>query len=141
MMMKLTNWTPQVLSVVRIMSSLLFIEHGTQKLFGFPAPSARGVAEILSLMGFQGCLETFGGILLAMGFQTRIVAFLLSGEMAVGYFMVHAPHSFYPILNNGIAAVLYCFIFLLFVFSGGGAWSIDRILGWDPVQPGREVPA
>jgi putative oxidoreductase len=83
----------------------------------------------------------FGGILLAMGFQTRIVAFLLSGEMAVGYFMVHAPHSFYPILNNGIAAVLYCFIFLLFVFSGGGAWSIDRILGWDSVQPGREVRA
>jgi putative oxidoreductase len=128
----LTRWMPQVLSAVRIMASLLFIEHGTQKLLGFPAPGPRGVAELLSMTGFEGCLEIFGGALLAVGFQTRIVAFLLSGKMAVGYFMVHAPRSFYPVLNNGDAAILFCFIFLLFVFSGGGAWSIDSILGRNP---------
>jgi len=130
----LTNWMPQILSVVRIMASLLFIEHGTQKLLGFPAPGPRGVAELFSLVGFEGILEIVGGALLAVGYQTRVVAFLLSGEMAVAYFWVHAPRSFYPILNNGDAAILFCFIFLLFVFSGGGAWSVDRILGQDPAR-------
>ena len=133
----LTNWMPQVLSVVRIMVSLLFIEHGTQKLLGFPAPGPRGIAELFSMTGFAGILEILGGALLTVGFQTRIVAFLLSGEMAVAYFMAHAPRSFYPIINNGDSAILFCFIFLLFVFSGGGAWSIDNILGRDSKQAER----
>ncbi len=131
----LTNWMPQAMSVVRIMASLLFIEHGTQKLLGFPAPGPRGVAELLSMAGFAGILEILGGALLTVGFQTRIVAFLLSGEMAVAYFMAHAPRSFYPIINNGDSAILFCFIFLLFVFSGGGAWSIDN--GKDSKQAER----
>jgi putative oxidoreductase len=92
---------------------------------------------LLSMTGFEGILEILGGALLAVGFKTRIVAFLLSGEMAVGYFMVHAPRSFYPILNNGDAAILFCFIFLLFVFSGGGAWGIDSILGEESKRPER----
>ena len=133
----LTNWMPQVLSVVRIMVSLLFIEHGTQKLLGFPAPGPRGIAELFSMAGFAGILEILGGALLTVGFQTRIVAFLLSGEMAVAYFMAHAPRSFYPIINNGDSAILFCFIFLLFVFSGAGAWSIDNILGKDSKQAER----
>lgn len=131
----LTNWMPRALSVLRIMASLLFIEHGTQKFLGFPAPGPHGVADLLSLTGFEGCLEIVGGALLAVGFRTRSVAFLLSGEMAVGYFMVHAPRSFYPILNNGDAAILFCFVFLLFVFSGGGAWSIDNIVADNSKQP------
>ena len=86
----LANWMPRVLSVVRVVVSLLFIERGTQKLLGFPAPAARGVAELVSLMGFAGCFEIIGGALLAVGYQTRFVAFILSGEMAVGYFVAYA---------------------------------------------------
>jgi len=129
---------PQALGGLRIMTSLLFIEHGTQKLLGFPTPT-HGVAPLFSLMGVGGCLEAFGGILLLVGLKTRIAAFILSGEMAVAYFMVHAPRGFFPVLNGGDAAILFCFVFLFFVFFGAGAWSIDGILVWDPAQPRKEV--
>ena len=113
-----------MLAVLRIMTALQFMEHGSQKLFGFPTPT-HGKAELLSLAGAAGCLEFFVGLLVLVGFQTRIAAFLLSGEMAIGYWMEHAPKSFFPALNGGDAAVLFCFVFLYFVFAGPGAWSLD----------------
>ncbi|HEV2678745.1 MAG TPA: DoxX family protein [Aliidongia sp.] len=113
-----------MLGVLRIMTALQFMEHGSQKLFGFPTP-AHGRAELLSLSGAAGCLEFFGGLLVLVGFQTRIAAFLLSGEMAIGYWMEHAPKSFFPALNGGDAAVLFCFVFLYLAFAGPGAWSLD----------------
>jgi putative oxidoreductase len=118
------GWAPQMLSVLRIMSALLFIEHGTQKLFGFP-PSERGTVDLFSIYGLAGILETFGGILLLIGLFTRPVAFLLSGMMAVAYFMAHAPRSFFPVSNGGDAAILFCFVFLYLVTAGPGPWSVD----------------
>jgi putative oxidoreductase len=120
-------WEPRVLSILRIMAGLLFMEHGMGKLFGFP--SAAMHPSFLTLVWFAGILECFGGALVALGLFTRVVAFLLSGEMAIGYFMVHAPKSFFPLLNGGDAAVLYCFIFLYLCFAGGGEWSLDRLRG------------
>jgi putative oxidoreductase len=121
-------WGPRMLSILRIVAALLFMEHGTQKLFGFPAPSPRGSPELFSLIGFAGVLELVGGALVALGLFTRPVAFILSGEMAAAYFMAHAPQSFYPILNNGDAAILYCFLFLYLAVVGGGAWSLDALM-------------
>jgi len=120
---KISAWAPQWLSVVRIMSALLFLEHGTQKLFNFP-PAAEPMA-LTALFSTQGVIEVVGGALLALGVFTRPVAFILSGDMAVAYFMAHAPQSFFPVLNGGDAAILFCFLFLHFFFAGGGAWSID----------------
>jgi putative oxidoreductase len=105
------------------MSALLFLEHGTQKLFDFPPAAEPGTLS--ALMGAQGVIEVVGGVLLALGLFTRPVAFILSGNMAVAYFMAHAPQNFFPVLNGGDAAILYCFIFLYFFFAGGGAWSVD----------------
>jgi len=120
---KVSTWAPQWLSVLRIMSALLFLEHGTQKLFNFPpAAEPRGLT---ALSGTQAVIEVVGGILLALGFLTRPVAFILSGNMAFAYFMAHAPRNFFPVLNEGDSAILYCFIFLYFFFAGGGAWSVD----------------
>jgi putative oxidoreductase len=123
---RLSAWSPYALAALRIMTALLFIEHGTQKLFGFPAPLPFDVS-LLSLFGLAAVLEVFGGLLIVVGLFTRPVAFILSGEMAVGYFMVHAPQGFYPILNQGEAAVLFCFVFLYIVFAGPGAWSADAV--------------
>jgi putative oxidoreductase len=117
-------WAPQMLSILRIMSALLFIAHGTQKLIGFP-PSERGIPPLFSIYGLAGVLETFGGILLLVGLFTRPVAFVLSGMMAVAYFMAHAPQSFYPALNGGDAAILFCFVFLYLFTAGPGPWSVD----------------
>ena len=103
------------------------MEHGTQKLLGFPAPPEGGQPSLLSLFGIGGILELVGGLLVLVGLFTRPAAFLLAGEMAVAYWMVHAPQSFYPIVNGGDAAILYCFVFLLFVIAGPGAWSIDAV--------------
>jgi putative oxidoreductase len=120
-----TEWAPRVLSIARIVTALIFMEHGTQKLFGFP-PSANPGPALFSLYGFAGTLEIVGGILLVFGLFTRPVAFILSGEMAFAYWMTHAQRSIFPILNGGDAAILYCFLFLYLAFAGGGAWSLDQ---------------
>ena len=121
-------WAPQMLSILRIMSALLYIEHGSQKLLGFPA-SERGPVALFSFYGFAGFLELFGGILLAIGLFTRPVAFVLSGMMAVAYFMAHAPQSFFPANNGGDAAILFCFVFLYLFTAGPGPWSVDAKRG------------
>jgi putative oxidoreductase len=121
-------WAPRVLSVLRIIAALLFLEHGLQKLFSFPAPLPLPAGEVLhpfTLLWFAGVIETVGGVLLAVGLFTRPVAFILSGEMAAAYFMAHAPRGFFPSLNGGDAAVLFCFVFLYLAAAGGGAWSVD----------------
>jgi putative oxidoreductase len=121
----LDRWSPYALAVLRIVTALIFMEHGTQKLLGFPAPPEGGTPPLFSLFGIGAILELVGGFLLLIGWFTRPVAFLLAGEMAVAYWMFHAPQSPYLALNGGDAAILYCFVFLLFVFTGPGAWSID----------------
>jgi putative oxidoreductase len=121
------RWSSYMLSILRIASALLFMQHGAQKLFGFYAPPMHAAPPLLSLMGIGGILEFFGGLLLVFGLFTRPVAFLLSGEMAVGYFMVHAPKGFWPIHNGGDLAALWSFLFFYLVFAGGGEWSLDRL--------------
>jgi putative oxidoreductase len=124
-----TVWAPRVLSIVRVVSALIFMAHGTQKLLNFPPmPAGRANPELFSLYGLAGSLEIVGGILLVLGLFTRPVAFILAGEMAFAYWMSHAPRAFYPVLNGGDAAILYCFLFLYLAFAGGGAWSLDRML-------------
>jgi putative oxidoreductase len=102
--------------------------HGAQKLFGFPAPMPGGGPPLMSLFGVSGILEFFGGLLVLLGLFTRPVAFILAGEMAVAYFMAHAPGGFWPHLNKGEPAVLFCFIFLYLAAAGGGPWSLDSLL-------------
>lgn len=126
--MNLAYWTPRVQSVMRIILGFLLLAHGTQKLFEFPAPGPGGAVAPLSLIGVAGILELVGGVLLILGLFTRPVAFLLSGLMAVAYFMAHAPQGFWPLLNKGETAVLYCFAFFFLAFAGGGAWSLDALL-------------
>jgi putative oxidoreductase len=121
-----TIWAPRVLSILRIVAALIFMEHGTQKLLSFP-PSDRPSPELFSLIGLAGLLELVGGALLVLGLFTRPVAFILSGEMAFAYWMAHAPQSFFPVLNGGDAAILYCFVFLYLAVAGGGDWSLDNL--------------
>jgi putative oxidoreductase len=120
----LATWQPRVLSVLRIISAFLFMQHGGQKLFGFPAEQ-RYPFELFSMSGTAGVLELFGGFLLLIGLFTRPVAFLLSGLMAFAYFIAHAPQNFWPLNNGGELATMFCFVFLYFVFAGGGSWSVD----------------
>jgi len=121
-------WAPRVLSVTRMMTSLLFIAHGTQKVFNFPEKTPAVPYELLTVYpGLAGVLELGGGLLLLFGLFVRPVAFVLSGFMAVAYFSVHAPRSFYPVVNGGDPAILYCFMFLYFAFAGGGPWSADAM--------------
>ena len=122
-----SQWSPCLLSILRIVATLLFMEHGTQKLFGIPPSAQAGPVSLSSLAGVAGILEVFGGLLLLIGLFTRPVAFLLSGEMAVAYFMVHAPQRFWPLLNRGELAALYSFVFLHLAAAGGGPWSIDHL--------------
>ena len=122
------NWTPRLLSILRIVAAFLFMQHGAQKLFGIPSDQPANTVELLSLMGLAGVLEFFGGLLLLLGLFTRPVAFILSGQMAAAYFMQHAPQGFWPELNKGELAALYCFVFLYFAVAGGGVWSADRLL-------------
>lgn len=124
----IAEWAPRMLSVLRIVAALLFIEHGTQKLFGFPGPPPNGFPIPLSLLWDAAVLEFAGGLLLLFGVFTRPVAFLLSGEMAFAYWMAHAPRNFFPVLNGGDAAILYCFVFLYLFVAGGGAWSVDQYM-------------
>ena len=119
----LIAWEPRVLSILRIVAAVLFFEHGTQKIFGIPTPKM--TPEMFSLPWVAGWMEIVGGLLLIIGLFTRPVAFLLSGQMAFAYFIAHAPQSPFPALNGGDAAILFCFIFLYFVFAGGGSWSVD----------------
>ena len=124
----LKAWEPRILSVLRIMVALLFVEHGAMKLLHFPAPMPGPAGGLPPLLLVAGVMELVGGLLLAAGLLARPVAFLLSGEMAVAYFMIHAPQGFYPVLNMGEPAVLYCFVFFYLVFSGPGCWSVDTLL-------------
>jgi len=124
-----STWTPRARSVLRIVAAFLFIPHGTAKLFGFPHLPMFDKLELMSLMGFAGVLEVVGGALLLVGLFTRPVAFVLSGFMAVAYFMAHASQGnvLMPFLNQGEAAVLYCFVFLYLFVAGPGVWSIDAL--------------
>jgi len=128
---QLTGWT---LSLLRIAAALLFIEHGTQKYFGFPVPFPMGEVHVASLLGIAGLLELIGGTLVLLGVFTRPFALLLSGEMAIAYFMMHAPQNLYPIANGGEAAILFCFAFLLVAAAGPGPWAIEELIksGRDP---------
>jgi putative oxidoreductase len=122
------TWEPRMLSILRIMVGLLFMEHGLAKVLGFPLQPNHAPYALLTLNpGLQGMLELVGGLLLALGLFTRTVAFVLAGNMAVAYFMVHAPRGFFPLLNGGELAIVYCFIFLYFWVAGGGEWSLDRL--------------
>lgn len=123
------SWTPYLLSILRIVAAFLFMQFGTAKLFGFPAPimPGGGTAPLGSLPWVAGFLETFGGAFLLVGLLTRPVAFLLSGEMAFAYFLGHAPHGFWPVLNQGHPAVFFCFTFLYLSAAGPGPWSLDAM--------------
>ena len=141
------QWRPRVLSILRIIVGFLFIAHGTQKIFCFPVapppatpPAAQQQQQqpaappqppppqiFLLLAKASGWFEFFGGLLILLGLFTRPAAFILSGMMAVAYFMVHAPQGFWPILNKGELAVLYCFVFLYLAVAGGGPWSLDNL--------------
>lgn len=121
------SWAPRLLSVLRIMSGLLFMQHGTAKLLGIPQMEMFAKLQPFSLSWFAGVLELVGGALLVIGLFTRPVAFVLSGLMAFAYFIAHAPRGFYPIVNAGELAALYCFVFLYLAAAGGGAWSVDAL--------------
>ena len=118
-----SRWAPQMLSVLRIMAALLFLAHGTQKLLGFPATEQMPAA--FTFLWFAGVLEVVGGVLLALGLFTRPTAFVMSGMMAVAYFIAHAPQTFFPANNGGDAAILFCFVFLYLFFAGPGPISLD----------------
>ena len=122
------KWAPYLLSILRIVAALLFFEHGTQKLFGYPPGQPFTGFPNFSMLGIAGMLEVAGGLLILAGLFTRPAAFILSGEMAVAYFMAHWPRSFFPINNLGEITAILCFYFLFLSAAGGGAWSLDRVL-------------
>ena len=119
---RMGTFAPYVLSILRIVTALLFLQHGLSKVFSFPVPGP----PLHGLLLLAAFVETVGSLLMLVGAYTRIVAFILSGEMAFAYFMGHAPRSFYPLANSGEPAILFCFIFLYLAFAGGGPWSVDR---------------
>jgi len=123
----LTSWSPHVLSLLRVASGAAFMAHGTQKWLNFP-PRGSAAPELLSLGGASGAIELVGGALLVLGLFTRPAAFICSGSMAFAYFIAHAPRSFFPVLNGGDAALLYCFVFFYIFFAGPGPWSLDAII-------------
>jgi putative oxidoreductase len=125
---RITGWTPYALGVLRIIAGLIFMEHGTQKLLGFPA-GERAFVEAFTLSWWAGVFELILGALITVGLFTRLAAFIASGEMAFAYWLVHAPQNFFPVNNGGDAAVLYCFVFLFLVFAGPGKWSFDGLRG------------
>jgi putative oxidoreductase len=120
----LSRWQPQLLALLRIVTGLLFLEHATQKFFGFPAPFPMP-GPLPPLLVAAGVIELVAGVLVTLGLFTRLAAFIAAGEMAVAYFMMHFPQGFWPAVNKGEAAILYCFIFLYLAAAGAGAWSID----------------
>jgi len=119
----LDKWRPYALSVLRIVAALLFLQHGLGKFFGFPEAGP----PLTSVIILAAIIETFGSLFLLVGLFTRWAAFIMSGEMAFAYFMAHAPRNFFPLLNNGDSAILYCFVFLYFAAAGPGPWSVDRL--------------
>ena len=126
-----TVWAPRalyILSVLRVFTGLELLQHGTGKILGFPAVPSFANVQIGSLSGMGGLIELIGGILFTIGLFTRPVAFILSGFTAAAYFMAHASKGFYPVLNGGELAALYCFVFLFFTFAGGGPWSVDALM-------------
>ena len=125
----LSRWSPQLLSILRIITALLFFAHGSAKLLGFPKVDMFAGLQVFSLFGIAGIIEIVGSILLVIGLFSRLTAFILSGEMAFAYFISHAPYGFFPILNDGEPAVLFCFIFLYLAAAGPGPWSIDASRG------------
>ncbi len=118
----LAAWRPRVLSLLRIVAALLFLEHGLSKLIGFPVP---GPGALPPLLLAAALIETVGSLLVLIGLFTRAAAFIMSGEMAFAYFIAHMPHGFFPLVNHGEAAILFCFVFLYLAVAGGGAWSVD----------------
>ena len=124
------SWEPRMLSILRIIAGFLFIQFGTGKLFAMPGPliPGGGTVPFNSLAGVAGLIESVGGVLLLLGLFTRPIAFIVSGEMAVAYFYGHAPSGFWPVLNGGHPAVLFCFIWLYLSAAGGGPWSLDALL-------------
>ena len=124
----LTTWSPQLLSVLRIVAAFLYLLHGTQKLFGIPPSATGATVPLLSRLGAAGTIEIVGGLLILLGLFTRPAAFICSGEMAFAYFLAHAPRGALPLLNGGEVPVLYCFIFLYLAAAGGGAWSVDATI-------------
>jgi putative oxidoreductase len=141
----LSNWTPYALAVLRIVVGLIFLEHGTQKLLGFP-PGERAFVDAMTLSWWAGVFELILGALIALGLFTRVAAFIASGEMAFAYWIAHAPQNFFPVNNGGDAAILYCFVFLFLVFAGPGRWSIDawrraEDLGTPPVTERKRYSA
>jgi putative oxidoreductase len=121
-----SRFSPQLLGALRIVAGVLFLSHGLVKVFGFPPGAAPGQQELLSLFGIGGVIEIVTGALIALGFHTRVAAFIASGQMAVAYWLFHAPASVYPVVNNGDAAILYSFLFLYLVAAGSGAFALDR---------------
>ncbi|MBE0581110.1 DoxX family protein [Devosia sp.] len=121
---RLSAYAPQALAVLRIVTGLLFVLHGTQKLFGFPATEFQ--PPLMSLFGAAGVIELITGVMIIVGFFTRPAVFIASGTMAVAYWMVHAPGNLFPANNGGDAAILFCFVFLYLVFAGPGAWSVNK---------------
>jgi len=123
----LEKYQPQLRAILRIMTALLFMEHGLAKLIHFPVPQPGAPNPLPPILVAAACIEVVGGTLIAVGLFTRLVAFLCAGEMAIGYFMFHFPQGFWPIVNKGEAAILFCFIFLYLAAAGPGAWSIDGV--------------
>ena len=121
----LQRYEPYLLALLRIMTGLLFLEHGTAKLFGFPVFPEGMPHPLPTLILASAVIELVCGLLVTVGLFTRLAAFIAAGEMAVAYFMVHFPKGFWPIVNMGEGAILYCFIFLFLAAAGAGAWSID----------------
>jgi putative oxidoreductase len=124
---QLSRFRPQLLSILRIMTALLLLQHGLSKFFGFPMPG--NAPAMFSLYWFAGVIEIVGGFLLLIGLFSRLVAFILAGELAFAYFLGHAPHGFFPLTNRGEPAVLFCFIFLYLAAAGPGPWSVDASRG------------
>lgn len=127
-MSTLTQWSPRALAVLRIVTALLFLEHATMKFLAFPAAMPGMEHGLPPLLIAAGVVEVSAGILVTLGLFTRLFALLASGEMAIGYFMVHLPQGFWPALNMGELAIMFCFVFLYLVFAGPGAWALDDVL-------------
>ena len=124
----LSAWAPRALSVLRIITGLMIIQHGMAKLLGFPVVASFANLNPLSLIGAAGFIELIGGALLILGLLTRPVAFIISGEMAFAYFMAHAPKDFYPLINGGTLAIMFCFTCLFLSTAGPGPWSVDATM-------------